>query len=144
MCGCSTSAGTSSLGLDYAYSLLVGVPESSLRRCQVVQNDAGRMIARMSRRQHISPILQSTLAAYQATNLLETINASIHGAHIGECPELPRGSPTSASTDDGVTMDTSPADCAADCQVRRDAILSRCWSNTTEYFTSSPETLEFI
>ena len=56
--------------LDYAKSLLVGTPESSLRSCQVVQNDAARMLARVSTRQHISPVLQNTLATYQATNLL--------------------------------------------------------------------------
>ena len=33
-------------------------------------------------------------------------------------PNLPRGTP--ASTDEGIAMDTSPADCATDWQVRRD------------------------
>ena len=91
---------------------------------------------------HLVHTAESTLAAYQATNLLQTINAYIHCAHIGESPELPRG--TSASTDEGITIYTSPADCATDCQVRRDAILWRCWSNTMDCFTSSSETLGFI
>ena len=109
--------------LDYANLLPIGVRESSLRRCQVVQSDAARMIARVSRRQHISPILQNLhwLSLMQATNHLETINADIHGTHIGDNPELHRG--ISASTEEGITIDNSPADHATNCHVCHDAIL---------------------
>lgn len=44
--------------LDYANSLLVGVPESARHRLQLVQNDAARMVARMHRRDHITPTLK--------------------------------------------------------------------------------------
>ena len=43
--------------LDYANSLLVGVPDKSLRKLQVVQNDAARLVSRTSRREHITPVL---------------------------------------------------------------------------------------
>ncbi len=44
--------------LDYANSLLVGAPEAALQKLQVVQNNAARMISRVSRRAHITPVLR--------------------------------------------------------------------------------------
>ena len=44
--------------LDYAKSLLAGVPEVVLHKLQVVQNNAARMISRVSGRAHITPVLK--------------------------------------------------------------------------------------
>jgi hypothetical protein len=43
--------------LDYANSLLYGLPKSSLNRLQRVQNMAARVITQSSRRAHITPVL---------------------------------------------------------------------------------------
>ena len=46
-------------GLDYANSLLVGVPEAVLQRLQVLQNNATRLIQLgVSGRAHITPVLR--------------------------------------------------------------------------------------
>jgi hypothetical protein len=44
--------------LDYANSLLVGAPDGLLQKLQVVQNNAARMISRVSWRAHITPVLK--------------------------------------------------------------------------------------
>ncbi|PIK51345.1 hypothetical protein BSL78_11749, partial [Apostichopus japonicus] len=43
--------------MDYCCSLLTGVPAHQIRRLQVVQNRAARIIARVSPPDHISPVL---------------------------------------------------------------------------------------
>jgi hypothetical protein len=43
--------------LDYANSLLAGISDISLRKLQVVQNNAARMITGTPRRNHITPVL---------------------------------------------------------------------------------------
>ena len=43
--------------LDYANSLLAGVSEAGLRKLQVVQNSAARLLTGTSRRDHITPVL---------------------------------------------------------------------------------------
>ena len=43
--------------MDYCCSLLAGVPANRIRRLQVVQNRAARIIARVIPRDHISPVL---------------------------------------------------------------------------------------
>ena len=64
---------------------------------------------------------------------------------IGRCLEAPPRQPRTlqllfpghvvfSSRNEGITRHTSPANCTTDRQVRRDAILSCCWSNTMEYF----------
>ena len=43
--------------MDYCCSLLSGAPGNQIRRLQVVQNKAARIISRVSPRDHISPVL---------------------------------------------------------------------------------------
>ena len=43
--------------LDYANSLLIGVNKMYIRRLQLIQNSAARLITRSSFRDHITPIL---------------------------------------------------------------------------------------
>jgi len=45
--------------LDYCNSLYLGLPQSSLRRLQLVQNAAARLLNGTRRREHITPILTS-------------------------------------------------------------------------------------
>jgi len=45
--------------LDYCNSLYFGLPQSSLRRLQLVQNAAARLLTGTRRREHITPILAS-------------------------------------------------------------------------------------
>ncbi len=44
--------------LDYANSLLAGVPDNAMHKLQVVQNNAARLVTRTSRRAHITPVLR--------------------------------------------------------------------------------------
>lgn len=45
--------------LDYCNSLYLGLPQASLRRLQLVQNAAARLLTGTRRREHITPILAS-------------------------------------------------------------------------------------
>lgn len=45
--------------LDYCNALYVGVSQSSLRRLQLVQNAAARLLTNTRKREHITPILSS-------------------------------------------------------------------------------------
>ena len=42
--------------LDYANSVLYGVNSSYLKKLQIVQNSAARVIAKVKRRDHITPV----------------------------------------------------------------------------------------
>jgi hypothetical protein len=44
--------------LDYGNCLLYGVPDYLLRKLQLVQNAAARMVCRIKKREHITPILK--------------------------------------------------------------------------------------
>ena len=44
--------------LDYANSLLVGLPKCALRRLRVAQNSAARLVSRVSGRTRITPVLK--------------------------------------------------------------------------------------
>jgi len=44
--------------VDYVNALLYGLPDCALRKLQVLQNDAARVLTGTSRREHISPIMQ--------------------------------------------------------------------------------------
>ena len=44
--------------LDYANGLLYGINKKLLRKLQLVQNTAARLISKVPRRSHISPILR--------------------------------------------------------------------------------------
>ena len=45
--------------LDYHNGLLAGIPNTQLRRLQLVQNKAARLLSRTSKTQHITPVLFS-------------------------------------------------------------------------------------
>ena len=45
--------------LDYSNALLFGVPEKSLRRLQIMQNQAARILAKVDCHEHITPVLVS-------------------------------------------------------------------------------------
>jgi hypothetical protein len=45
--------------LDYANSLLYGIPQTLIGRLQRLQNSAARLVARTRRREHITPVLSS-------------------------------------------------------------------------------------
>ncbi len=45
--------------LDYCNSLLVGLPQKSIKRLQLTHNTAARVISRTSRHSHITPILRA-------------------------------------------------------------------------------------
>ena len=45
--------------LDYNNALLFGVPEKSLRRLQIMQNQAARILAKVDCHEHITPVLVS-------------------------------------------------------------------------------------
>ena len=45
--------------LDYCNSLYVGIDQSSLRRLQLVQNAAARLLTNTKKREHITPVLVS-------------------------------------------------------------------------------------
>ena len=44
--------------LDYCNSLLAGLPNSKLSRLQQIQNNAARLVKRISKNEHITPILK--------------------------------------------------------------------------------------
>ena len=44
--------------LDNLNSLLVGIPETVIRKLQLIQNNAARLVLRKKRREHITPLLQ--------------------------------------------------------------------------------------
>ena len=44
--------------LDYCNSLLLGIPDSQLKRLQRIQNHAARIVARVARNDHITPTLK--------------------------------------------------------------------------------------
>ena len=127
--------------LDYANSLLVGVLESScMCRCQVAQNDAARIIARVSRRQHILPVLQNLYwlpirqrISYKLLTLTYTALRSARArkylvvcqreqTRVLRCPRRQLIVP----------------------QTAKFAGVSILYCCTTKYFTSSSETLGFI
>ncbi len=45
--------------LDYCNALLGGCPASSINKLQIVQNSASRVLTRLRKYDHITPILQS-------------------------------------------------------------------------------------
>ena len=44
--------------IDYANAVLIGLPENALRKLQLVQNSAARMITKTRLRDHVTPILK--------------------------------------------------------------------------------------
>ena len=45
--------------LDYCYALLIGIPGKNIQRLQYVQNCAARVLMRVRKHEHITPVLQS-------------------------------------------------------------------------------------
>ena len=70
--------------LDFHNGLLAGLPDSTLRRLQVAQNNAARLLARVGRRDHITPVLSSLhwLPVRQriAFKVLSIIHKALHTA----------------------------------------------------------------
>jgi len=56
---CTKAINTTVLSrLDYHNGLLLGVPETSLKKLQVAQNNAARLLTGTTRREHITPVLR--------------------------------------------------------------------------------------
>ena len=62
--------------LDYCNSLLFGCPQCLLNKLQKVQNNAARLVLRVSKTDHISPLLASLHWLFTTNSLLSVIIAS--------------------------------------------------------------------
>ena len=54
--------------IDYCNGLMYGLPDNQLKKLQVIQNAAARLVTRTKKFESISPILRALLlASYQIT-----------------------------------------------------------------------------
>ena len=70
--------------LDYANSVLAGVPDSELPKLQVAQNRVGRLVSQPGRREHIAPVLP----VRQRT--VQTVVTNLPRTEFGHCPSVPQ------------------------------------------------------
>ena len=73
--------------LDYCNSLLVGLPQSLIKRLQEVQNAAARSILRTPRSEHISPLLQNLHWLPVNRRILHKVAALCHTSLSGSGPQ---------------------------------------------------------
>ena len=68
--------------LDYHNGLLLGAPEKTIKKPQVAQNNAARLLTGASRRDHMTPVLQQLhwlpVKARVTFKILTTIQKSLH------------------------------------------------------------------
>ncbi|XP_035507072.2 uncharacterized protein LOC118320408 [Scophthalmus maximus] len=63
--------------LDYCNSFLFGISLSSIKRLQLVQNAAARLITHTKSWHHITPVLTDLLSPYQPTRSLRSTSAGL-------------------------------------------------------------------
>ena len=73
--------------LDYCNSLLVGISAHLIRRLQVLQNAAARLIAGARRYDHITPILQSLHWLPVRERILYKVSMLVHRCLSGNAPQ---------------------------------------------------------
>ncbi len=75
--------------LDYCNALLAGLPASSIKPLQVIQNAAARLIFNEPKRMHVTPLYQFALATYSCSHKIQGINVCLLN-HPWLCTSLPK------------------------------------------------------
>ena len=72
--------------LDYCNALLIGIPSKSLQRLQYVQNSAARILMRVRKHEHITPILHSLHWLPVSTRIEYKVSVLTHQSIHGHAP----------------------------------------------------------
>ena len=72
--------------LDYCNALLLGIPSKSLQRLQYVQNSAARILMRVRKHEHITPILHSLHWLPVSTRIEYKVSVLTHQSIHGHAP----------------------------------------------------------